>query len=450
MSIASIASIAYDATDATDAITPMYAAYSLLLTLGLLLWSPAVLLRVLRSRYHREGWLERLGWYPEALRSRLQAVQPVWIHAVSVGEVGAASILANLWTACRPTLPLLVSTVTATGREVARRSLPQAAGVVYFPIDLPMIVHRTLAAMRPRLILLTETEIWPNFLHACAASKVPVAIINGRISERSFGRYRLVRPFIRRVLECVDLFCMQTGTDAERILALGASPERVHVVGNLKFDAVPHADGSCLAEQWRREFQIDAQQPVVVAGSTHAGEEEALLQALIRLRGEFPDLLLILAPRHPERVAQVETVIASRGLAAVRRSSLGQGRGGAKEVILVDTVGELSALYAVGSISFVGGSLIPRGGHNLLEPALHGRPVVFGPHMENFAEASAYFVEQGAAIQVSDAADLARQLARLLRDPAARKRMGQAAWAALAAHQGAGERTVTLLERFVL
>ena len=428
----------------------MYAAYSFLLTLVLLAWSPSVFLRALRSPHQREGWGERLGCYPKALLLRLQAVQPVWIHAVSVGEVSAASILAHLWTARRPTLPLLVSTVTATGREVARRSLPQAAAVVYFPIDLPMVVHRTLATVRPRLILLTETEIWPNFLRKCAALSVPVAIINGRLSERSFSRYRLVRPFIRRVLQCVDLFCMQTGADAKRILALGASPERVHVVGNLKFDAAPHADASSLAEQWRRELHIEAERPVLVAGSTHAGEEEVLLQVFSRLRGEFPNLLLILAPRHPERVAQVETAVAAHGLAIVRRSALPQGRNSAKEVILVDTVGELSALYAVGSISFVGGSLIPRGGHNLLEPALHGRPVLFGPHMENFIEASAYFVERGAAIQVSDAADLTRQLARLLRDPAARERMGQAAMAALVAHQGACERTVALLEQFVL
>ena len=428
----------------------MYAAYSFLLTLVLLAWSPSVFLRALRSPHQREGWRERLGCYPEALLSRLQAIQPVWIHAVSVGEVSAASVLANLWTARRPSLPLLVSTVTGTGREVAGRSLPQAAAVVYFPIDLPTVVHRTLATVRPRLVLLTETEIWPNFLRECAALRVPVAIINGRLSERSFSRYRLVRPFIRRVLQCVDLFCMQTGADAKRILALGASPERVHVVGNLKFDAAPHADASSLAEQWRRELRIEAQRPVLVAGSTHAGEEEVLLQAFSRLRGEFTDLLLILAPRHPERVAHVEAMVAAHGLAAVRRSALPQGGNSAKEVILVDTVGELSALYAVGSIAFVGGSLIPRGGQNLIEPALHGRPVLFGPHMENFIEASAYFVERGAAIQVRDAADLTRQLARLLRDPAARARMGQAAMAALAAHQGACERTAALLEQFVL
>lgn len=427
----------------------MYVAYSFLLTLVLLAWSPSVLVKVLRRSSCREGWSERVGRYPQTLFMSPRAVRPVWIHAVSVGEVGAASILAKSWTTRWPTLPLVVSTVTGTGREVARRSLPQAAAVVYFPIDLPFAVHRALRTVQPCLILLTETEIWPNFLRACADSKIPVAIINGRLSERSFSRYRLARPFIRRVLQRIDLFCMQTDADAKRILALGANPGRVHVVGNLKFDAVLHADTSSLAQQWRRELQIDARQPVVVAGSTHAGEEEVILQAFRRLRGEFPDLLLILAPRHPERIAHVETVVSDHGFTAVRRSALPQGRHGAKEVILVDTVGELSALYAVGNIAFVGGSLVPRGGQNLLEPALHGRPVLFGPHMENFVEASTYFVRRGAAIQVSDAADVVRQLARLLRDPAARDTMGRAAMAALASHRGACERTVTLLERFV-
>lgn len=427
----------------------MYAAYSFLLTLALLVWSPSILLKVLQRSSYREGWSERAGRYPQDVISRLRGVRSVWIHAVSVGEVGAASILAKRWTTQRPTLPLVVSTVTGTGREVARRALPQAAAVVYFPIDLPMVVHRALTTVRPRLVLLTETEIWPNFLRTCAAEKIPVAIINGRLSMRSFSRYRLVRPFIRRVLQGVDLFCMQTDADAKRILDLGADPERVHVVGNLKFDAVLHADTSSLAEQWRRELQIDAHRQVLVAGSTHAGEEEVLLQAFRRLREEFPDLLLILAPRHPERFAEVETAIAAKGLAAIRRSALPHEGNGKNDVILLDTIGELSGLYAVGSIGFVGGSLISKGGHNLLEPALHGRPVLFGPHMENFVEASAYFVRRGAAIQVSDPADLVRQLAGLLRDPAARDTMGRAALAALAAHHGACERTINLLDRFV-
>jgi 3-deoxy-D-manno-octulosonic-acid transferase len=274
-------------------------------------------------------------------------------------------------------------------------------------------------------------------------------MINGRISPRSFRRYRLVQPFFRHVLQGIDLFCMQSAADAERILALGAPPERVRVVGNLKFDATPPSDASFLAEQWRRELRIESGRPVVVAGSTHAGEEEALLRAFIRLRHEFPSLLLILAPRHPDRLAGVEALIAGNGLTAVRRSELAGTRDGERQIVLLDTIGELSALYAVGSVTFIGGSLVPRGGHNLLEPALYGRPVLFGPHMENFAEASAYFVECGAALQVKDAKELAESLAGLLRDPGRRDRMGKAALGALVAHRGACERTVALLEQYV-
>lgn len=427
----------------------MYHVYSLLLTLVLLAWSPSLLLGALGLRRRREGWRERLGRYPEPLVARLQGIHPVWLHAVSVGEVGAASILATAWMSRRPQLKLLVSTVTLTGREVARQSLPQATGIVYFPIDLPGIVHRALVAVRPRLVLLTETEIWPNFLRACANAKIPVAIINGRISARSFRRYRLVLPFFRRVLQGIDLFCMQSAGDAERILALGAPPERVHVAGNLKFDAVPPTDSLFLTEQWRQELGIDPRRPVVVAGSTHAGEEELLVRAFCSLRQEFPDLLLILAPRHPDRIAAVEASIAGNGLLAVRRSALAGSNDAPGAIILLDTVGELSTLYAVASVAFVGGSLIPRGGHNLLEPARQGRPVLFGPHMENFAAASELFLERGAAVQVGDEVELGLQVARLLRDPGARDRMGKAALEVLAGHRGACERTVALLERLL-
>jgi 3-deoxy-D-manno-octulosonic-acid transferase len=427
----------------------MYYAYSLLLVLVLLIWSPLLLLGALGIRRHREGWGERLGRYPPPLIARLHDRHPVWLHAVSVGEVGAASVLAAVWTTRHPELALLVSTVTATGREVARRSLPQAAGIVYFPFDLGIVVDRVLAMVRPRLILLTETEIWPNFLRGCRAAKIPVAVINGRISPRSFRRYRMVRPFFCRVLQGIDLFCMQSVADAERMLALGASPERVHVVGNLKFDAIPPADATSLDEQWRERLKIGAGRPVIVAGSTHPGEDEAVLRAFVHLRREFPELLLIVAPRHPDRLGAVEALIAANSLAAARRTTLTRTSEGRQDVVLLDTVGELSMVYAVASAVFIGGSLVPSGGHNLLEPAALGRPILFGPHMDNFAEASALFLEREAAVQIHGPDQLAPELARLLRDPSAGSRMGKAALECLAAHRGACERTVALLERYV-
>jgi 3-deoxy-D-manno-octulosonic-acid transferase len=427
----------------------MYTAYTLVLTLALLAWSPALLLEALGRRHRRLESQERLGHYPEELRFDIRSTQPIWLHAVSVGEVGAASILASALAARWPQLSLLVSTVTATGREVARRSFPKAAGVVYYPIDLPLTVRRALNAIRPRLVVLTETEIWPNFLRGCAASNIPVVLVNGRISRRSFGRYRLVRPLFRQVLHDIDLFCMQSRLDAERILALGAPSERVHVVGNLKFDASPALASSLLGDRWRRELAIEARRPVLVAGSTHPGEEEIVLQAVVRLRREFPDLLLVLAPRHPDRLDSVEAMIVAHGLAPVRRTALTRtpDRGG--NVVLLDTVGELSSLYAAGTVAFVGGSLVPRGGHNLLEPAMHGCAILMGPHMGNFAEASTLFLRHHAAVQVGDVEELVLQLGRLLRDAPRREQLGRAALQVLAAHRGACERTVALLDRFL-
>jgi 3-deoxy-D-manno-octulosonic-acid transferase len=319
---------------------------------------------------------------------------------------------------------------------------------VYFPIDLGFVVDRALRTVRPRLVLLTETEIWPNFLRGCGESKTPVAVINGRISPRSFRRYRLIRPFFRRVLRGIDLFCMQSAADAERILALGASPERVHVVGNLKFDAIPPADADSLERQWRERLKIATGRPVIVAGSTHPGEDEAVVRAFVHLRREFPELLLILAPRHPDRIDAVEAIITANNLVAARRTTLARTSGVRHDVVLLDTVGELPVVYAVASTVFVGGSLVPSGGHNLLEPGALGRAILFGPHMENFAEASALFLERGAAVQIHGQGQLAQELARLLRDPSARSRMGEAALECLASHRGACERTLALLERY--
>jgi 3-deoxy-D-manno-octulosonic-acid transferase len=426
----------------------MYALYSFVLTLALAAWAPALFLRPPRGD-RREAWRERLGAFSGALATRLRGLRPVWLHAVSVGEVAAASVLGAALAEHRSDLSLLVSTVTPTGRAVAGRMLPQAAAVIYFPLDLPGIVGRALATVGPRVVLLTETELWPNFLRACEASRIPVAVVNGRISGRSFRRYRLVRPFLRQVLRAIGLFCMQSQADAERVLALGASPDRVHVVGNLKFDMSPRGDGSALVEVWRRELRIDPRRPVVVAGSTHQGEEQALLLAYRRLRQEFPDLLLVLAPRHPERLREVEAEIARAGLAVARRSAIGETAGAPKDVLLVDTVGELATLYALGTVAFVGGSLVPKGGHNLLEPALYARPIVFGPHMENFADASRLFLERGAAVQVGGDEELTGQLRALLGDPAARARMGLAAVEVLSAHRGACQRTLALLERLL-
>ena len=411
---------------------------------------------VLRHKYRR-SLPERLG----RVATWTEPAPPIWLHAVSVGEVMAATPLALELASRRPDLPLLVSTVTDTGRAVAEQRLP-ARQYVFFPLDFGWAVRPALDRLRPRAVLLTETEIWPNFIRACGMRGIPVVLINGRISPRSFPRYRRVRPLFAKVLQGIGLFCMQTSQDAARILELGAPKDRVHVVGNLKFDlAMAGHAGEGLAV--RTMLGLPNARPVLVAGSTHRGEEGSVLKAFQAARRTAADLVLLLAPRHPERLAEVEGLLAQAGLQWVRRSRLpapcapacatadrSQQAGlPVKElppVILLDTMGELAKLYAAGTIVYVGGSLVPIGGHNVLEAAAYARPVLFGPHMGNFAEMARLFLEQGAGLQVRDATELGEQIVRLLAEPAAAGRMGEVGRSIVETHRGASRRTVDLLE----
>ena len=419
----------------------VYWLYSLGLGAFLVAGLPAFAIQALLRGKYRRGLGERLGRVP----AWTGPVPPVWLHAVSVGEVMAATSLARELTARHPDLPLLVSTVTDTGRGVAEARLP-AKQLVYFPLDLAWAVRTALDRVRPRAVLLTETEIWPNFLRACSARGIPVVLVNGRISPRSFPRYRRVRGLFGRVLQGIRLFCMQTPEDARRILDLGAPRERVHVVGNLKFDlaGAGPTEGGADGLAVRHMLGLPPSRPVLVAGSTHRGEEGPVLDAFKAVRRSVPDLTLLLVPRHPERLGEVEALLEREGLAWIRRSRV-PTQGGAA-VILVDTMGELARLYAAGTVVFVGGSLVPIGGHNILEPAIHARPVLFGPHMGNFAEMGRLFLEQQAGVEVRDARALAEETLRLLREPRVAERMGETGRAIVETHRGAGRRTVDLLE----
>lgn len=418
----------------------MYRLYSIVLALLTLGYLPLFLVRKVWG-----------AGYPVALRERLGfvTVPPAplpggrfWVHAVSVGEVMAAVPLVQALRTRWPAADVVVSTVTATGERVARARLAEAAAMLTFPLDFSGAVRRTVRRVGPGCFIALETELWPNLLRVLRRTGVPAVLANGRISDRSYGRYRLVRGLFRRVLDDVALFCMQSEEDARRIISLGARPERVLVTGNLKMEAPAGAAG---AEQlWRRLLHL-GQAPVVVAGSTHRGEETAVLDAFQTVRLAADGLRLVLAPRHPERLEEVEGLVRARGLVVVRRSRVSPGS--APEVILVDTMGELASLYAVADVIFVGGSLVPVGGHNVVEPALHAKPVVFGPHMTNFRDAAALLLRADAAVQVRDGSELAAALGRLLGDAAGRQVLGRAAWSAVRAHQGACVRTVAALER---
>jgi 3-deoxy-D-manno-octulosonic-acid transferase len=416
----------------------MYWLYSLGLTTFFVALLPAVLAQMLVRGKYRRGMGERFGrvaaWDREP--------RPIWLHAVSVGEVMAAAPLARELRARHPSIPLLASTTTETGRGVAEQRLP-AQRFVFFPLDFGWTADGAVGRLRPRVVLLTETELWPNFLAACAARRIPVVVVNGRISPRSFGRYRLGRAWLRRVLGHITLFCMQSQEDADRVLALGAPAERVRVTGNLKYDLPA---GEVEVGAVRAGLGLSPEALLLVAGSTHRGEEEQVLQAFCGARAGRPDVVLLLAPRHPERVEEVERLVARAGLACVRRTALPAARPTPGGVILLDTVGELARLYAAARAVFIGGSLIPHGGQNILEPAAHGRPVLHGPHMANFAEMRERFRVAGAAVEVTGPADLQRGLEALLDDVARAEQMGCAGRRIVEANRGATGRTADLVE----
>ena len=409
----------------------------------LLGYLPILAFKRLRPDGYGRSLGQRLGRFGEGLPREPRC----WIHAVSVGEAATAVPLVEAITRRWPQLGIVMTTVTPTGARIVADRLAGRAVHRYFPIDLPGPVRRVLDAVNPRFFLCMETELWPNLLRALAARGVPSMIANGRISDRSFRRYRLVRFFTARMLAHVRVLAMQSEEDARRIIALGARPERVVVTGNIKSDLIPPEGGGDAL--WQRLLGLDDGEPVWVAGSTHRGEEAIVLDVYLHLRARVPTLTLVLAPRHPERVAEVERLVRERRLQPVRRSELpkSQARGA---VIIVDTVGELAQIYRVASVVFVGGSLAPTGGHNMLEPALLRKPVLFGPHTTNFRESAELLVEAEGALVARDGAELEAHMGALLMDAERRRLMGEAAFKAVAGRRGAIKHTLELVERYLM
>jgi 3-deoxy-D-manno-octulosonic-acid transferase len=398
---------------------------------GLVLW------RGVRDRSYWRALHERFGF-----GSRLPA-GGLWVHAVSVGEVQAAAALVRLLQARYPALPLVLTTATPTGRSRAEHLFGAAVTVRYLPYDLPDAVARFLDRIRPRLAVILETELWPNLYRACAGRGIPIVLASARLSARSARRYRWLAALARTTLSGDVVIAAQSEADRERFVAIGANPARSHVVGNIKFDFELSA-GAARAGAALREM-IGVERPVWVAGSTHAGEEEQLLDAQDALARLLPGALLVLAPRHPPRFDSVAALLRRRGTRFVTRSS-GAPVDADTTVLLVDTLGELVHFYAAGDVAFVGGSLVAVGGHNLLEPAALAKPIVSGPHTFNDARAAQLLGEAGALELVSDSAALARRLAALLVDPAARARAGAQGLAAVTANRGALGRLLKLIE----
>jgi len=407
---------------------------------SLVAW-PWVLLMLILSARWRRGLGERLGGVPARGGDR----RCLWVHGASVGEVLLAKGFIAGWRKAHPDWDVAVSTVTPTGQDVAKKNFGELP-VFFWPLDFSPCVRRTLDRIRPDAVVLVELEVWPNFVKTCAARGIPVVVVNGRISERSAPRYAKL-GFMRRAFSRVTRFCAQEEAYAARARALGFAPERVSVTGNMKFDGLPEAPSPEAKAALAAKLGIAPDARVLVGGSTHDPEEKHLLCAFRGLQAAHPGLRLVLVPRHPERGGDVARDAADAGFAVIRKTQID---GGAKPppdaVVVVDTVGELRTLWGLATVAFVGGSLTTRGGQNIMEPAAMGRPVVFGPHMENFREASALLLAADGCLQISGPDALLPALAGLLGDDASAGALGERARASLTGMAGATARNLASIE----
>jgi len=428
----------------------MYLVYSLLLGLGFIIMLPKFLLDAWRHGKYVSGLGERLG----SLKTNNENRPAIWLHCVSVGEIQAAR---PLFQALRRELPhytINVSTVTVTGQELAREVFKdEATRIFYFPVDWRWSVRRTLDAIQPSLILIMETELWPNFLYECHQRQIPTVIVNGRLSEKSFSRYRLIKSFISKVLSCVNLAVMQTEADAARIRDLGLAHERIEIAGNMKFDAGTVAEPDDLTRTFCDRFNLNDGRPALLAASTHDPEERIILESFKQLRDAgFSGTRLVIAPRHRERFNSVASLLKESGFSWARRSDSPSAADREADIILLDSIGELRTVFPLATVVFVGGSIAPIGGHNVLEPAESGACIVTGPHTGNFDEIVRTFTSRDALVQIEQQQNgamgktLSEVFANLLTDTARRNELGAKGKALIEENRGATVRTIKLIK----
>lgn len=415
--------------------------YTALFTLLIPFYLLRLYWRGFRSPAYRERWHERFGLFDDPAQRG-----GIWVHAVSVGEVLAVARLVQQLLERYPGLPVLITTATPTGAERVRALFGDEVEHRYAPIDLPWVVRRFLRAYRPRLLVLVETEIWPNLIHHSRQAGVPILLANARLSLRSAQRYARVAALTREALRNITVIAPHGEADGERFLTLGARPDQVEVTGSIKFDV--HLPGSLRerADVMRRDW--GSQRPVWLAASTHEGEEELLLQTHDRVQQQIGNALLVLVPRHPERFERVAQLVEDAGFPLVRRSEQLPCEA-ETAVFLGDSMGELTLFMGASDLAFIGGSLVPHGGHNILEAAAQGVAVVFGPHMFNFSEISELFLQQGAAVQVSTVEELSLQVSRWLRDASERSRVGEVGRELVNKNRGALDRLTRLVDQLL-
>ena len=425
----------------------MYALYTLLLLLGGVGLLPHILWRCLRGATYHRDLAERFGYGIVSSATVQAAGGCLWFHAASVGEVqGIRPIIAKLHT-CVPELPIVLSVFTPAGKHIAQRIVPEAVGIFVLPLDLPWLMRRMMRCLRPCALIVQETELWPNLFHAAARQHIPLVLVNGRLSPRAFRHYQWIRPLMRRVLADVTLCLVQSEEAACRFQHLGMDARRLQVTGNTNIDRALLATAQ--PNHTHPLVPLVIGRRLLVAGSTHEGEESLLLAVYRRLYVHYPDLLLVLAPRHLERVETVVRHVQAHDCRAVRRSQCEDVQAAdlvGATVIVLDTMGELATLYSLCTVAFIGGSLVPIGGHNALEPAVFAKPLLFGPYMHHFPELAALLLQAGGAVQVQEEEELYERLVYLLTHPEAGNTMGQCALAALATNRGALERTSTAIK----
>jgi len=414
----------------------MFLLYDLLFILFSFLYLPYLLLK---RKWHKDFWT-RFGFLDKD-KLKLAEKERIWIHAVSVGEV---VLIKNLLVKIRSSYPncqIIISVVTKTGFDLAKSIVARDEVVIYAPLDLSFAVRRYCDVLTPKIYLNAETELWPNLLTELHKRLIPIVQINGRISDQAFKGYKTFKSFLFPVLSCISCFCMQSESDAKRIKELGAAEGKVFVVGNMKFDDVLDGKTGQIPQA-----MASRKGKTLVAGSTHPGEEQIILDVVLRIKPQFSDLSLILAPRHPDRAGEIIDLCTEKGFKAIKFSQI-QETIDPGTVIVVDTIGHLRALYSLADVVFLGKSLTAKGGHNIIEPACYGKPIIVGPFMQNFRDITKLFLEGDALIQVAHKAQLEQGIEKLLRDENLRRKMGMNAQAVIKNNQGATDKTFAMISR---
>lgn len=427
----------------------IYVIYNTLLYSISIITSPYFLCKLVLTKKYRMNLSQRFGKLPQSLINVAQSGKSVWIHAVSVGEVAAAMPFIDEFRKTFPDYRIFLSTVTATGNQFAKK-IKDIDGLFFFPFDYSFAVKKAITHISPNMFITFETEIWPNFLKSAQDMKIPCILVNGRISPDSFKRYKKAKFLFKHILKNFSAFCMQTEQDRTRIMELGAEKRKVRVTGNTKFDAlVSKEENADVKNKFTKLFGIRENDKVIIAGSTHKGEEEKVLDAFQYICQKVTNVLLILAPRHPERFREITKLLEDRNIDYILRSTLDKIKRDKQQVIILDTIGELSKLYTIADVVFIGGSLVPTGGHNVIEPASLGKPVVFGPYMYNFTESAKLLLECKGAIQISDEAELAACLLKLILNPEYAEQIGKIAKEAVQKNKGASKRNLEVISRFL-